>query len=245
MRLIGKKGSIETFPIAQIKRVRLLRRADGYYVQFAVQTDRHLTHAPTGKQVDIDVGLKAFYTDSEGTTVDHPRYLRKAERKLKRWHLESRTQKSKGAPAMAMLAGLPRSPSFPSGRYVHTNPLRREGGLRLLAASLPDPLYLFMRRAWRHVTAYDGREAIQNPHRQLPSEAQLACLSVQTLWWLLLAELEASVRFGSLADNHHPRGALRLLILQSEALRRLYVALAAQLGGAGAQTEFARLLRAG
>ena len=29
MRLIGKKGSIETYPIKQIKRVRLVKRADG------------------------------------------------------------------------------------------------------------------------------------------------------------------------------------------------------------------------
>ena len=42
----------------------------------------------------IDVGLKAFYTDSEGQTVDNPRYLRKAEAKLKRLHRRvSRTQK--------------------------------------------------------------------------------------------------------------------------------------------------------
>src|SRR5215472_10027133 len=34
VRLIGKKGKIETFPITQIKRVRLVKRADGYYVQF-------------------------------------------------------------------------------------------------------------------------------------------------------------------------------------------------------------------
>ena len=33
LRLIGKKGNIETYPIKQIKRVRLVKRADGYYVQ--------------------------------------------------------------------------------------------------------------------------------------------------------------------------------------------------------------------
>jgi putative transposase len=94
VRLIGKKSSIETFPLAQIKRVRLVRRADGYYVQFAVQADRHLIHEPTGKQVGIDVGLKCFYTDSEGHTVDNPRYLRQAETKLKRLHRRvSRKQK--------------------------------------------------------------------------------------------------------------------------------------------------------
>ena len=94
MRLIGKKGHIETFPLAHVKRVRLVRRADGYYVQFAVQAERHITHEPTGKQVGIDVGLKEFYTDSGGATVANPRYLRKAETKLKRLHRRvSRKQK--------------------------------------------------------------------------------------------------------------------------------------------------------
>jgi putative transposase len=85
VRLIGTR-SIETFPIGQIKRVRILKRADGSYVQFAVQADRHIDHQPTGKQVGIDVGLKAFYTDSDGQQVANPRYLRKAETKLSRLH---------------------------------------------------------------------------------------------------------------------------------------------------------------
>ncbi|HEX6776616.1 MAG TPA: transposase, partial [Ktedonobacterales bacterium] len=93
LRLIGTR-SIETFPISQIKRVRLLKRADGYYVQFAVQAERKIAHQPTGKQVGIDVGLKAFYTDSDGQTVANPRYLRKAEKRLKRLHRRvSRKQK--------------------------------------------------------------------------------------------------------------------------------------------------------
>src|SRR5215472_18690877 len=86
IRLIGKKGRIETFPQSQIKRVRLVKRADGYYVQFAIQAERRIVHEATFKQVGIDVGLKAFYTDSDGQQVDNPRYLRKAEAKLKRMH---------------------------------------------------------------------------------------------------------------------------------------------------------------
>jgi IS605 OrfB family transposase len=85
VRLIGTRA-IETFPIGQIKRVRLLRRADGYYAQFVVQADRRLTHVPTGTQVGIDMGLKVFLMDSDGGAVANPRYLRKAERKLKRLH---------------------------------------------------------------------------------------------------------------------------------------------------------------
>jgi putative transposase len=89
-----KARPIATFPIAQIKRVRLVKRADGYHVQFAVQAARTIDHVPTGMQVGIDVGLKAFYTDSEGQQVENPRHLRKAEKRLKRLHRHvSRKQK--------------------------------------------------------------------------------------------------------------------------------------------------------
>ncbi len=95
LRLVGNKGQhIEEFPIKQIKRVRLVRRADGYYAQFAVQAERRVEHISTGKQVGIDLGLKEFLTTSEGDTVANPRHLRKAEQRLKRLHRRlSRTQK--------------------------------------------------------------------------------------------------------------------------------------------------------
>ncbi|HEY1386990.1 MAG TPA: transposase [Ktedonobacterales bacterium] len=88
LRLIGTRStrSIETFPVEQIKRVRVVLRADGYYVQFCVHAERHIPHPPTGKQLGIDVGLAAFVTDSEGMSTPNPRYLRQAERKLKRLH---------------------------------------------------------------------------------------------------------------------------------------------------------------
>jgi len=95
LRLVGNpKQHIETFPRKQIKRVRLVRRADGYYVQFSVQAQRRVEHIPTGKQVGIDVGLKAYYTDSQGSTIENPRHFRKAEKQLKRFHRHlSRKQK--------------------------------------------------------------------------------------------------------------------------------------------------------
>jgi putative transposase len=85
LRLVGnKKQHIETFPVKAIKRVRIVRRADGYYVQFGVKTERSVSHVPSGKEIGIDVGLKAFLTDSQGNTVENPRHYRKAEKKLKR-----------------------------------------------------------------------------------------------------------------------------------------------------------------
>jgi len=95
LRLVGNKGQhIETFPTKQIKRVRIIKRADGYYAQFAVQAERCIEHIPTGKHAGIDMGLKSFLTDSEGNTVANPRHLRKAEKRLKKLHRRlSRTQK--------------------------------------------------------------------------------------------------------------------------------------------------------
>jgi putative transposase len=93
LRLLGTR-SIETFPVEGIKRVRVVRRADGYYVQFCVQAERRIPHPATGKQLGIDVGLTAFLTDSDGAAEPNPRYLRAAEPKLKRLHRRvSRKQK--------------------------------------------------------------------------------------------------------------------------------------------------------
>jgi putative transposase len=92
LRLIGTRD-IETFPVKQIKRVRIIRRADGYYAQFCVKADRVVEHVPTGATVGIDVGLKAYYTDSNGNTIENPRHYRKAEARLKR--LQRRVSRKK------------------------------------------------------------------------------------------------------------------------------------------------------
>ena len=97
LRLMGNpKQQIATFPTKQIKRVRLVRRADGYYVQFALKADRKIEHIPTGKRIGIDVGLKAYYTDSEGHTVNNPRHYHKAEKQIKRLHRQL-SRKKKGS----------------------------------------------------------------------------------------------------------------------------------------------------
>lgn len=85
VRLIGCRDLV-TFPLPKITRVRLVKRADGYYCQFSVNAYRQVEHVPTGKQTGIDMGLNAYYTDSEGNTLANPRYLRKAEKRLKRLH---------------------------------------------------------------------------------------------------------------------------------------------------------------
>ena len=66
-----------------IKRVRLVRRADGYYVQFCVSVEVTETIKPSGKTIGLDVGLKEFYTDSNGNTEPNPRFYRQGEERLK------------------------------------------------------------------------------------------------------------------------------------------------------------------
>ena len=69
---------------SQIKRVRLVKRADGYYAQICVSVDRTEQIPVTGKTIGLDVGLKEFYTDSNGETASNPSFLRKGEARLKR-----------------------------------------------------------------------------------------------------------------------------------------------------------------
>lgn len=67
----------------QIKRVRLVKRADGYYIQFCIAVDREEQLAPTGNTLGLDVGLNHFYTDSNGIQIENPRFYRSAEKKMK------------------------------------------------------------------------------------------------------------------------------------------------------------------
>src|SRR5207302_5568265 len=97
LRLVGNPHQhIETFPVKHIKRVRIVRRADGYYCQFSVQAERQIKHVETGSVVGIDMGLKVFYTDSDGNQVSNQRHYRKAETKLKRLHRSVSRKQKKG-----------------------------------------------------------------------------------------------------------------------------------------------------
>ena len=68
----------------QIKRVRLVKRADGYYAQFCISVDREEVILPTKSTIGLDMGLNHFYTDSNGEQVENPRFYRQAEKSMKR-----------------------------------------------------------------------------------------------------------------------------------------------------------------
>jgi putative transposase len=82
LRLKGTRD-LNFYQPDQIKRVRLVKRADGVYVQFCVQVNRVETIELSGNAVGLDVGLNDFYTDSNNLTAENPRFLRKSERRLK------------------------------------------------------------------------------------------------------------------------------------------------------------------
>ncbi|MGI0494007.1 RNA-guided endonuclease InsQ/TnpB family protein [Alkalinema pantanalense CENA528] len=90
LKLVGTRD-LNFYQIDQIKRVRLVRRADGYYVQFCIDVDRTETITPSQTAIGLDVGLNHFYTDSQGNQIENPRYLRKSEKALKR--LQKRVSK--------------------------------------------------------------------------------------------------------------------------------------------------------
>ena len=93
LKLWGTRD-LHFYQLKQIKRVRVVRRAHGYYVQFCLDRERIEQKEQTGKTIGLDVGLTHFYTDSDGQTVENPRHLRKSEKALKRLNRKlSRTQK--------------------------------------------------------------------------------------------------------------------------------------------------------
>src|SRR6266571_1861736 len=70
------------------KTVHLVHRADGHwYALIVCETEPLTSHLPSGcnhPDIGIDVGLKSFLTDSEGNTVENPRYYRTSQRTLRR-----------------------------------------------------------------------------------------------------------------------------------------------------------------
>ncbi|GAX38138.1 RNA-guided endonuclease InsQ/TnpB family protein [Nodularia sp. NIES-3585] len=85
LKLVGTYD-LHFYQIKDIKRVRLVKRADGYYAQFCIAFARKIEIEPSKKAVGLDVGLTHFYTDSDGNKVDNPRFLRQTEKALKRLH---------------------------------------------------------------------------------------------------------------------------------------------------------------
>ncbi|GGA54597.1 hypothetical protein CYANOKiyG1_74970 [Okeania sp. KiyG1] len=84
LKLIGSRD-LFYFQEWQIQRVRIVRRADGYFVQLLLKLDvRDITSQlePTKKCVGLDMGLKYLYADSNQNIVEPPKYYRQAQKRL-------------------------------------------------------------------------------------------------------------------------------------------------------------------
>jgi putative transposase len=95
LKLVGT-WDLAFYPIEAIKRVRLIRRADGYYCQFCIDVEVKVDNQPTGKAIGLDVGLKEFYTDSNGVTEPNPRFYRTNEKRLQ-FYQRRVSRKKKGS----------------------------------------------------------------------------------------------------------------------------------------------------
>ncbi|MEH1902234.1 MAG: transposase [Nostoc sp.] len=72
------------YNIKQIKRIRLVRRADGYYAQFAIDINLLVESPATLQACGIDLGLKYFIADSKGNVEPSPQFYRSSEKQLNR-----------------------------------------------------------------------------------------------------------------------------------------------------------------
>jgi putative transposase len=102
-KLVGG-WDLNFYPVEEIKRFRLIKRADGYYCQFVVNVDVRQYAKPLEAAlhcIGLDFGLKVFYTNSDGETVKIPRFDRKAEKRLNRLNRIKSKKFRKGAECTA------------------------------------------------------------------------------------------------------------------------------------------------
>ena len=85
------------YDIKQFKRVRIVRRADGYYCQFLVDADNREKVEPSYSEIGLDVGLTDFYTDDKGNQIENPRFYRSCEKALNRLNRNKSRKYKRGA----------------------------------------------------------------------------------------------------------------------------------------------------
>ena len=134
IRIIDKRIKLPKIGLVRIKQSRdfdgrilsatVSRAASGkYYVSLCVEAEKGFLSCPNdGKQIGIDVGLKVFYSDSNGDTVENPHPLKKLQRKLRQRRLSRKMPKSVNRERARRVARVHEvsqiSAGFPS-RYRH------------------------------------------------------------------------------------------------------------------------------
>ena len=81
---------------AHLIRITVSRRAGRWYASLTVEREPTANPAPRGGVVGVDLGVKNLATLSDGAVIENPRYLRKAERKLKQAQ-QALSRKTKGS----------------------------------------------------------------------------------------------------------------------------------------------------
>ncbi|NJM66414.1 MAG: transposase [Acaryochloris sp. RU_4_1] len=96
--ILTLKGTrdLNFYDLKLIKRIRLVKRADGYYVHCCVSVDLQIDLEPTGNAIGLDLGLKYFLADSNGETVEPPNFYRASERQLNRANRQKSKKYRKG-----------------------------------------------------------------------------------------------------------------------------------------------------
>lgn len=107
LKLLGSRD-LNFYQLSQIKRVRIICRADGYYAQFCIDIERREKLEATQTTIGLDVGLNHFYTDSNGQVVENPRFLRKSEGHLKKLQRKVSKCKKGSANRLKAIKGLKR-----------------------------------------------------------------------------------------------------------------------------------------
>ena len=77
------KGKKARPPVGEMKTCTIKREAMHWYVIFTCELEQDIVYHPSADAVGIDLGLLHFATLSDGSTIEHPRYLRNGENKLK------------------------------------------------------------------------------------------------------------------------------------------------------------------
>ena len=80
-----------------IKTISFRKQADGWYVVFCCVMPDKKVEPSTNPSVGIDLGLKAFFVDSNGQQVKPPKLYQKAQKKLKRLQRDVARKKRGGS----------------------------------------------------------------------------------------------------------------------------------------------------
>ena len=84
LSIFGNNETRQDLHTLKINRVRIVRRADGYYAQFCFDANRKEQGEYSGNVVGLDLGLKFFTKDQNDNAVIYPQFLRDAQKQLKK-----------------------------------------------------------------------------------------------------------------------------------------------------------------